>query len=69
MRVITIALISCVLLASAATVASAQQSEAECKKKYLIDTKPEDWKKYTECLTRILQCKDCGTEKEKRVPK
>jgi glutamine cyclotransferase len=69
MRVITITMISCLLLASTGTMSAAQQSEAECKKKYLIDTKPEDWKKFTECLTRILQCKDCGTQKEKQVPK
>jgi hypothetical protein len=36
-------------------VALAQNSEADCKKKYLIDTKPPDWKKYRECLSLITR--------------
>jgi hypothetical protein len=56
-----------VLLAMAAAhPVLAQRSEAECKQKHLIDTKPEDWKAFNECLTQIAQCRDCGAEK--RVP-
>ena len=64
---------ACLLIFAAAvtapTLSAAQRSEEECKQKYLIEAQPKDWKKYNVCLTKIIQCKDCGTEKPKSQTK
>jgi hypothetical protein len=49
----------------------AQNSEEDCRRKYLDNMNPKDWDGYNDCLTKVIQCKDCdqrGATKE-LVPK